>query len=146
MFINFYRLFYCLRNINIGALTYNKNKHLTPSSRYLERAAIFLTMWVETLYSNSKASYIKVFFHFLNINYNSLKGYWMKEKLYHIVSTCKHVLLNEHNKRAVCSAYLSQCIRFPTIWYVRPTKPQISLRIRAVWSEPLLVAWVFYDC
>ena len=29
---------------------------------------------------------------------------------------------------------------------VRPAKPQISLRIRAVWSEPLLVAWVFYDC
>ena len=45
-----------------------------------------------------------------------------------------------------CAHDLSQCIRFPTIWYVRPAKPQISLRIRAVWSEPLLVAWVFYDC
>ena len=42
--------------------------------------------------------------------------------------------------------HLSQCMRFPTMWYVRPAKPQISLRIRAVWSEPLLVAWVFYDC
>ena len=41
---------------------------------------------------------------------------------------------------------MSQCMRFPTIWYVRPAKPQISLRICAVWSEPLLVAWVFYDC
>ena len=41
---------------------------------------------------------------------------------------------------------LSQCRRFPTMWYVRPAKPQISLRIRAVWSEPLQVAWVFYDC
>ena len=41
---------------------------------------------------------------------------------------------------------MSQCLRFPTMWYVRPAKPQISLRIRAVWSEPLLVAWVFYDC
>ena len=29
---------------------------------------------------------------------------------------------------------LSQCMRFPTMWYVRPAKPQISLRIRAVWS------------
>ena len=27
---------------------------------------------------------------------------------------------------------LSQCMRFPTIWYVQPAKPQISLRIRAV--------------
>ena len=37
-------------------------------------------------------------------------------------------------------------MRFPTMWYVRPDKAQISLRIRAVWSEPLLVAWIFYDC
>ena len=29
--------------------------------------------------------------------------------------------------------------------YVLQAKPQISLRICAVWSEPLLVAWVFYD-
>ena len=28
--------------------------------------------------------------------------------------------------------YLSQCMRFPTMWYVRPAKPQISLRIHAV--------------
>ena len=41
---------------------------------------------------------------------------------------------------------MSQCMRFPTIWYVRPAKAQTSLRIRADWSEPLLVAWVFYDC
>ena len=41
---------------------------------------------------------------------------------------------------------MSRGTRFPTMWYVRPAKPQISLRIRAVWSEPLLVAWVFYDC
>ena len=36
--------------------------------------------------------------------------------------------------------------RFPTMWYVRPAKPQISLRIRAIQSEPLLVAWIFYEC
>ena len=24
------------------------------------------------------------------------------------------------------------------------SKPQISLRVGAVWSEPLLVAWIFY--
>ena len=41
---------------------------------------------------------------------------------------------------------MSQCMRFPTMWYVRPTKHQISLRIRTVWSEPLLVAWIFYHC
>ena len=36
--------------------------------------------------------------------------------------------------------------RFSTMWYVRPAKPQISLRIRAVWSEPLLASWIFYGC
>ena len=36
--------------------------------------------------------------------------------------------------------HVSQCMGFPTVWYVRPAKPQISLRIRAVGSEPLLVA------
>ena len=33
---------------------------------------------------------------------------------------------------------MSHDMRFP-MWYMRPAKPQISLRIRAVWSEHLLV-------
>ena len=42
--------------------------------------------------------------------------------------------------------YSVRCI-WAVAWdNVRPAKPQISLRIRAVWSEPLLVAWIFYDC
>ena len=28
--------------------------------------------------------------------------------------------------------YMSQCMRYPTMWYVRPANPQISLRICAV--------------
>ena len=39
----------------------------------------------------------------------------------------------------VCKLELSRDIGFPTMWHVRPAKPQISLRIRAVLSEPLLV-------
>ena len=42
--------------------------------------------------------------------------------------------------------YLSQCMRFPTMWYVRPAKAQISLGIHTVWSEPLLTPWIFYEC
>ena len=30
---------------------------------------------------------------------------------------------------------MSRSMGFPTMWYVRPAKPQISLRVRAVWSE-----------
>ena len=41
---------------------------------------------------------------------------------------------------------LSRDTRFPTMWYVRPAKVQTSLRIRADWSRPLLLAWIFYDC
>ena len=39
---------------------------------------------------------------------------------------------------------LSHDIRFPTMWYVQPAKAQTSLRICTVWSEPLLVAWIFF--
>ena len=35
---------------------------------------------------------------------------------------------------------------FQKMWYVRPAKAQTRLRIRAVWSEPLIVAWIFYAC
>ena len=40
---------------------------------------------------------------------------------------------------------MSRDMIFPTMWYVRPVKAQTSLRIRAVWSEPFLVAWIFYE-
>ena len=33
---------------------------------------------------------------------------------------------------AGCQIILSQCMRFPTMWYVRTTKPQISLRMHIV--------------
>ena len=38
---------------------------------------------------------------------------------------------------------LSQCMRFPTMWYVRPAKPKAQINLR---TEPLLVVWVFHDC
>ena len=52
-----------------------------------------------------------------------------------------------HTSRLACrfNRYLSLDMRFPTMWYVRPAKAQTSLRVRADWSEPLLVAWIFYE-
>ena len=41
-------------------------------------------------------------------------------------------------KRLLILLYMSRNMRFPTMWYMRPAKTQISLRIRTVWSEPLL--------
>ena len=40
--------------------------------------------------------------------------------------------LNHLRRGSFVPNYLSQCMRFPTIWFVRPAKPQISLRKRAV--------------
>ena len=42
--------------------------------------------------------------------------------------------------------YMSRNMWFPTMWYVRLAKVQTSLHICADWSEPLLVAWIFYKC
>ena len=41
---------------------------------------------------------------------------------------------------------MSRDMRFPTMWYVRPAKTQISLCIHAVLSEPLLVTGILYEC
>ena len=41
--------------------------------------------------------------------------------------------------------WLSRDMRFQTMWYARPAKAQTSMRIRKVWSEPLLAAWIFYE-
>ena len=42
--------------------------------------------------------------------------------------------------------HMSQCMRFPTMCYVRLAKAQISLHIHAVWSESLQLASIFYEC
>ena len=70
-----------------------------------------------------------------------------RDKVRH-TSTCTYPITETStiNLTIECKRYMSQSMKFPTMRYVRPAKPQISLRIRAVWSEPSLVAWVFYDC
>ena len=50
----------------------------------------------------------------------------------HISCHFIHVLLQMHNFE------LSRGMGFPTLCYMRPAKDQISLRLRTVWSEPLL--------
>ena len=63
-------------------------------------------------------------------------------------SLCIYPFLQEHSllMRNVLIVYVSHDMRFPTMWYARPAKAQTSLRICAVWSEPLLLAWIFYEC
>ena len=40
---------------------------------------------------------------------------------------------------------MSHDMSYPTMLYVQPAKPKISLGIRTAWSEPLLVTWLFYE-
>ena len=56
--------------------------------------------------------------------------------------------LNAQSLSRISHVYtlMSRGMIFPTMWNVRPAEPQISLRICTVWSAPLLVAWIFYDC
>ena len=44
------------------------------------------------------------------------------------------------------STFMCRDLRFPAMWYVRTAKALTSLRIRAVWSEHLLVNWRSYEC
>ena len=41
---------------------------------------------------------------------------------------------------------MSGNMKFPTMWYVQPAKALTSLRVYTVWSESLLVAWIFCNC
>ena len=71
---------------------------------------------------------------------------WMRKLIWAFVfSTCLKTrfdmvrpIYNRHQGK-----HLSHKMRKrrPTFWYVRPTKTQISLHIRAVWSEASLYAW-----
>ena len=51
-----------------------------------------------------------------------------------------------HGESKTLRNHMSHDMRFPTMWYVQPAKTQTSLRIPAIWSEALLVAWIFYEC
>ena len=62
-----------------------------------------------------------------------------------VISCSGHVWL-KLGKIDILVTKMNPDMRYPTMWYVRPTKPQISLHVPAVWSETLLVAWIFYDC
>ena len=77
----------------------------------------------------------------------------MLDSIYHITYTLKSLFLRENvfvimlatvlwtslcnvtnyvNHKWFIDSNMSRDMRFQTMWYVRPTMPQISLRIRAV--------------
>ena len=66
------------------------------------------------------ANYFLYFFSLVNLAI--LQPYLVYNQVRRLSLNIHSILLN----------YLNQCMRFPTMWYVRPTKPQISLRICSV--------------
>ena len=54
-------------------------------------------------------------------------------------------LVDNSIDQQIFNIHFSRDMRFSTMWYVRRAEPQISLRIRAVWSEHMLVVWIFYQ-
>ena len=56
-------------------------------------------------------------------------GSYENALIYKMDAAHKTIEIGEETRR---SSYMSHCIRFPTMWCVRPAKSQISLRIRAV--------------
>ena len=68
--------------------------------------------------------------------------------MYVCIKTLQHKFGLRNEKKTIFDSvllHLSHAMRFPTMWYVRQAKALTSLCIRAVWSEPLLVAWKFYE-
>ena len=85
------------------------------------------------IHNNDIFYYSNVYLHYYyTLYYNGDLFYW---KVSH-VTYIKITLL----KIARMLITMSQDMRFPKMRYVRPAKGQTRLRIRAVWSEPLLVA------
>ena len=78
----------------------------------------------------------------------SLEAVWSDSLLFAILASirlkfqlCKPTFyLRKESIQNLQINCMSRDMRFPTMWYVQPAKPQISLRIRAVWSEAWLVA------
>ena len=66
--------------------------------------------------------------------------------IFHMYCKIRHLIKFQNNATIFLTHdIMSRNMRFPTLWYVQPAKARTSLRIRAVWSEPLLVAWIMYD-
>ena len=49
-----------------------------------------------------------------------------------VIKVRQYILMSSGPLHKSYNCILSQCMGFPTMWYVRPAKPQISLHIRAV--------------
>ena len=122
----------CSRRVHIDAVWVNGLYAL-----YMSRDMRFSTTW-----------YVRPAVHIDAVSVNGLYALYMSRDMR--FSTTWYVRPAVHidavSVNGLYALYMSRDIRFSTMWYVRPAKPRISLRIRAVWSEPLLVAWIFYEC
>ena len=71
---------------------------------------------------------------------------WLQTKAVTVQFTVPESTTKANIYLTLSQNHMSSDMRFPTMWYVRLAKAQTSLRIRASWSELLLVAWILYEC
>ena len=108
--------------------------------------AVFLTLFLPIGMPHLERNYINYhqycfFLENSSTHWNS-RGKW-SEVWFYLLTYAPHLQLNQEHCYQFCcllKTYMSRNMRFPTMQYVRPAKAQTSLRIRAGWSEPLLVA------
>ena len=125
----------CLRCINCS---YN---NIAKGIRLLDKIAIFVHRGFLIQVRDFESSIPLKRWEFRNKTRQLIKQA-KRKYLFESVNNCKGTKAIWKHLRTVTSGSkssipnlpyeMSQCMRFPTMWYVRPAKPQISLRIRAV--------------
>ena len=68
----------------------------------------------------------------LRIYMNLLYSFFQLKNKDNFLMFHEYICINTYQYKQTCTINMSQCMRFPTKWYVGPAKAQISLRIRAV--------------
>ena len=98
--------------------------------------------WQKNLKISTELKFVWVFF------FSSL--FWVRSDFkwkFYVWPTIYTYIIHYFGQPFFCHvSQMSRNMRFPTMWYVWPAKAQTSLCISAVWSEPLLVACIFYEC
>ena len=129
---------YCLlkRNTNAVDLMYYMTTHpgVAQNRKKDQRSSIFCD-GKQCLSNSPEISGIT--FYFIILFYYHVFKSLFNRSLSRFYSTYIY-----YNNRSSCVNY----VLIISMWYVRSAKPQISLRICTVWSEPLLVAWKISPC
>ena len=84
--------------------------------------------------------FVSIFWHFYAQTQEKLRGPITSGCTIHLCVHFSRTLFYAFNMFGTMKFHLSSGMGSPTMWYVPPAKPPISLRMHTIRSEPLLVA------